>query len=64
MLSTKGAYQSTNLMKFHVSGRKSENLHFDGILLSMLCTVLAEKYRGVVSHDTKEWLKGLKKTDF
>ena len=55
MLSTKGAYQSTNLMKFHVSGRKSEDLHFDGILLSILCTVLAEKCRGVVSHDTKEW---------
>ena len=31
MLSTKGAYQSTNLVKFHLSSRKSEILHF-GVL--------------------------------
>ena len=33
ILSTKGAYQSTNLVKFHLSSRKSEILHFDGLLL-------------------------------
>ena len=33
ILSTKGAYQSINLVKFEVSSRKSEILHFDGIFL-------------------------------
>ena len=33
VLSTKGVYQSTNLVKFHVSSRKSEFLHFNGVLL-------------------------------
>ena len=28
----KKAYQSTNLVKFHLSSRKSEILHFDGLL--------------------------------
>ena len=31
--STKGAYQSTNFVKFHLSSRKSKILHFDGLLL-------------------------------
>ena len=33
----------TNLVNFHVSHRKSENLHFDGLLLSKACIVLDEK---------------------
>ena len=33
MLSAKGAYQSSNLVKFHLRGRKSEILHFGGLLL-------------------------------
>ena len=32
-LSTKGTYQGTNLVKFHLSSRKSGILHFDGLLL-------------------------------
>ena len=40
---TKGAYQSTNLVKFYMSSRKSEILHFDGLLLSKSCTVSAKK---------------------
>ena len=31
---TKRTYQSTNLVKFHISSQKSEVLHFDGFLLS------------------------------
>ena len=31
ILSTKGSYQSTNLVKFHLSSRKSELLHFGGL---------------------------------
>ena len=33
ILSSKGAYQSTNLVKFHLSSWKSKILHFDGLLL-------------------------------
>ena len=43
ILSTKGAYQNTNLVKFYVSSRKSDILHFDGLLLSKSCTVSAKK---------------------
>ena len=39
ILSTKGAYQSTNLVKFHVSSRKFQ----------------LNKYRRIISHDTAEW---------
>ena len=31
------------LVKFHVTSRKSENLHFDGLLLSKAYKVLDEK---------------------
>ena len=31
-----------NLVNFHASSRKSENLHFDGFLLSKACKVLDE----------------------
>ena len=43
ILSTKGAYQSTSLVKFHVSSRKSEILHFDQFLLSKSYNGLAKK---------------------
>ena len=39
ILSTKGAYQSTNLVKFYVSSRKFQ----------------LKKYRRIISHDTAEW---------
>ena len=32
-----------NLVNFHVSSRKSENFHFDGLLLSKAYKVLDEK---------------------
>ena len=38
-----------NLVKFNASSGKSENFHFDGLLLQKVCNVLAEKYRGVAS---------------
>ena len=57
ILLTKWAYQSTNLVKFHVSSQKSEILHFDKLLLSKWYKVSAKKYRRVTSHDTKEWSK-------
>ena len=43
ILLTKGAYQSINLVKFHVSCGKSEILHFDELPLSKSCKVLARK---------------------
>ena len=43
IFSTKRAYQITNLVKFHVSSKKSEILHFDGLLLSKSYTVSAKK---------------------
>ena len=41
-----------NLINFHASSRKSENLHFDGLVLSKAYKVLDEKYRRIMSHDT------------
>ena len=32
-----------NLVNFHVSSRKSQNLHFDGLLLFKACKALDEK---------------------
>ena len=40
ILSTKGAYQSTDFGKFHLSNQNSEILHIDGLLLYK---VLAKK---------------------
>ena len=34
-----------NLVKFHGSSQKSENLHFDGLLLSTECKLLVKKVR-------------------
>ena len=39
----KGACQSTNLVKFHKSSRKSEILHLDGLLLSKSYKCSAKK---------------------
>ena len=43
-----------NLVNFHVSSRKTENLHFDGFLLSKAYKVQMKKCRSVMSHDTEE----------
>ena len=44
-----------NLVNFHASSGKSENLHFDVVLLfSIAYKVLAKKNRGIISYDTEE----------
>ena len=43
ILSTKGAYQSTHLVKFHVSSAKPDILHFDGFFLPKSYKVSAKK---------------------
>ena len=43
VLSTKGAYESTHLVKFQASSRKSEILHFDGLVLFKSYKVSAKK---------------------
>ena len=35
----------SNLVKFHGSSQKSENLHIDGLLLSRECKLLVKKVR-------------------
>ena len=43
-----------NLDDFHANSRKSENLHFDPILLSKACEDLDEKVQESQSNDTEE----------
>ena len=44
--------------------QKSENLHFDALLLSKAYKVLDEKvHKRVISHDTEEWCKAWRETD-
>ena len=43
-----------NLVNFYVSSRKTENLHFDGFVLSKAYKVLDEKVKKCYSHDTEE----------
>ena len=43
VISAKGAYHSTNLVKFHMSSCKSEIRHFDGMLLFKLYRFSAKK---------------------
>ena len=60
----KGAYQSKNLVKFHVNIQKSEILNFDGFLLSKSYKVSAKKvqksylswYWKVMQSLKKNWL--------
>ena len=54
ILSTKGAYESVNLVKVYMSNRKPEILHFDGLLLSKSSTISAKKKYRRVSYDTEE----------
>ena len=57
-------YDIRNLVNFHVSSQKSENLHFDGILLSKTYKKLDEKvqksyiswYWRVMQTLKKNWL--------
>ena len=43
-----------NLVNFNMSSGKSENLHFDVLLLLRAHKVSAKKCRQTISHDTKE----------
>ena len=43
-----------NLFNFHGSSQNSENLPFDGLLLSKSYKDLDEKVQKVMSHDTEE----------
>ena len=55
-----------NLVNFHGSSRKSENLHYDAFLLSKAHNVSDEKVQkslDTVSHDTEEWCKVWRKAD-
>ena len=46
-----------NLVNFHASSRKSENLRFDGYFLSKPYKDLDEKYGRAMSHNTEECSK-------
>ena len=41
------------LVNFNASSDKSENLHFDVLLLSKARKVSVKKYRRIISHDTE-----------
>ena len=43
-----------NLVNFHGISRKSENLHFDALLLSTAYKFQLKKDRRIISHDTEE----------
>ena len=51
-----------NLVNFHASSQKSENLHCDVLLLSKVYKVLDRKV-WVMSYNTEEWYKVWRKTD-
>ena len=52
VLSAKIAYQSTNLVKFHLSSRKSEILH-----CGVKNNKVKNQIRSIISHDIEEWCK-------
>ena len=43
-----------NLVNLNASSRKSVNLHFDVLLLSIAYKVSDKKDRRIISHDTKD----------
>ena len=53
-LSTKGAYQSLNLVKFHVSNRKYEICTLMALFCPNHMKFQLKKYGRVISHDTEE----------
>ena len=50
-----------NLVNFNASSGKSENLHFDVLLLSIAYKVLAKKYRRIIFHDTQKKIQNFDK---
>ena len=57
LLSTKGVSQTTNLVNFFASSRKSEILHFDGFLLSKPYKDSAKKVLKSFFHDNEKRFK-------
>ena len=53
-----------NLVNFHATSCKSENLQFDVLLLSIAFKVQITNYRRMISHYTEEWSKLWRKADF
>ena len=53
-----------NLVNFQASSWKSENLHFDQILLSKAWKILVKKHRRVMFPGTEKWCKVKGKTDY
>ena len=60
----KGAYPSTDLVKFDVRSQKSEILHFVCSFCPNDIKFQLKKYTRVISDDIKEWSKAQRKTDF
>ena len=46
-----------NSVNFNANSGKSENFHFDVLLLSIAYKVSVKKYIRVISQDTEEWTK-------
>ena len=61
MIWTKGSHQSAKFQTFGFSRKISPNLYFDRLLI--VYKILAERYRGFVSHDPEDWCKIWRKTD-
>ena len=53
MIWTKGANESAKFQTFNCSRKILPNLYFDRLL--KVYKSLAEKYKGVISHDPKDW---------
>ena len=53
-----------NLLNLNASSGKSENFHFDVLLLSKCIMFEPKKYRWVLCHNTEEWSKPWRKTNF
>ena len=61
MIWTKGAHQCAKFQAFDCSHQISQNLYFYRLL--KVYKNLAEKYRGVISHEPQDWCKIWRKTD-
>ena len=53
-----------NLMNFDLSTQMSKKIVFMGSLWPKYIMFALKKYRGVIFHDTEEWKKNWRKTDF
>ena len=63
MIWIKGAHQGAKFHSFHCSREISPNLYFGRHLLLKVLKISAKMYRGVMSHDTKQWCKIWRETD-